>query len=264
MDETEDEGTLPGLPPGINQQRGPRAGAGAGQARGVGRAFRSPCPWSCVGNGGSCGELRSAPPVSMPQVGRGRAGAEQGEPPVSQHSLPGCGVCGHPGGLLEGGGPTVSSGACLGPPGTQGHQERTSRGWETCPLLLCGPSPYSTCPQSSWALGDRGAVAGQVGDLCPPDSTHACPLGASLHLVALNATRGPHLLTPSPARFLMPPWVLAQARLAEPRSWGRASPQPPAPQPGRVQPTHIWSQGSRRSGPSRSDRARFTKMSPCR
>lgn len=53
-----------------------------------------------------------------------------------------------------------------------------------------------TCPQSSWALGDRGAVAGQVGDLCPGTPLTLPPWGASLHLVALNATWGPHLPHP--------------------------------------------------------------------
>lgn len=88
------------------------------------------------------------------------------------------------------------------------------------------------------------------------DSAHTVPLGG-----------GHTCLTPKPCHVL-------DARLGSSHRSGRweptsgvrpgPSPQPPglSPQPSRVQPTHIWSQGSRRSRPSRSGLGSLTKMSP--
>lgn len=138
------------------------------------------------------------------------------------------------------------------------------------PSRYCVGPASPTCPQSSWALGDRGAVAGHSRRPVSRDSTHAAPLGGltpprgfKCHLGATPAS------PPSPTRFLMPPWGPCTGQAGGNPDLGSGqppapSPQPPAPSPqaGRVQPTHIWSQGSRRSGPSRSGPGSLTKMSP--
>lgn len=71
----------------------------------------------------------------MPQVGGGSWQSRVSHR-VSQHSL--LMRCGHP--PPEGEALHCQQRGLSGPRGTQGHQERTSRGWEHALLLLCGPS----------------------------------------------------------------------------------------------------------------------------
>lgn len=114
------------------------------------------------------------------------------------------------------------------------------------------PHPCAPSPRAFWVTGGSG----RTGALCPRT------------LLTLSPSGGGHTrLTPKPCHVL-------DARLGSSHRSGRweptsgvrpgPSPQPPAlsPQPSRVQPTHIWSQGSRRSRPSRSGLGSLTKMSP--
>lgn len=111
--------------------------------------------------------------------------------------------------------------------------------------------------------GDWGAAAGHsrsptssgLCSRCPPGGLTP-PHGFKCHLWATSAS------PPSPARLLGPPWGPRTGRASGNSDLGPDQPPAPSPQPSQAQLTHIWSQGSRRSGASRSGPGSLTKMSP--
>lgn len=109
------------------------------------------------------------------------------------------------------------------------------------------PHPCAPSPRALWVTGGSG----RTGALCPRTLLTLSPSGG-----ATPAS------PPSPAMFLMPPWGPRTGRAGGNPHLGSGQAPALSPQPSRVQPTHIWSQGSRRSGPSRSGLGSLTKMSP--
>lgn len=113
-------------------------------------------------------------------------------------------------------------------PGTQGHQERRSRGRADVPSPSCvGPRPHPRAPgpHGLWVTGEqqqdsRSPASSGLCSRCPPG-------GASLHLVVLNATCGPRLPHPQPRQVPGAPLGSShRPGQREPRSGAGPAPSP--------------------------------------
>ena len=157
----------------------------------------------------------------------------------------------------EGGGPALSAGGLVWAPGTQGHQERTSRGRADMPSPSCvGPRPHpcAPSPRALWVTGGSG----RTGALCPRTLLTLSPSGG-----ATPAS------PPSPAMFLMPAWGPRTGRAGGNPHLGSGqapalSPQASAPSPVGCSPHTSGRRAAGAQGPRGPDWARSQRCPPCR